>query len=462
MMISLRNTARSVAMGGVAAIALMVSAGCNSVQDKLLEPQQPQIINPGDIENPTGALGLYTGAIGRLRTALNGGNNNQETIWNFQGLMTDEFKSGDTFSQRNDADQRTTQSNDGVMGSTYNAVQQTRGRARDAIVAMLKYTPEEKTKIGEMYLVMGFMELTLGQAFCNGIPLGETVDNLPAYTKPLTTKEVFQTAIARMDTALTFLTGTDAQTVLVRKAVLLTKARALVNTDQYAAAAALVPAATVENTYQYLITYSQTTQSNEWWQMGTSTKRYTVGDSADITGTIKNHLPFATANDPRVKVAAVKGRSFDSATPFYEFTMFAREDPLPMLSGLDARLIEAEAKLQAGDFAGMMTILNSLRTAPPKIGNFTVTAMTALTTTPTTKDAAATLFFREKAFWQFGRGERFNDLRRLVRQYGRPQDQVWPSGAFHKNGNYGTNVNFPVPDTEKANTNFTGCIDRNA
>src|SRR5262249_895328 len=159
MTISWRNPARSAA-SGVVVLALLVSAAC-SVQDKLLEPQQPQIINPGDITNPTGAVGLYTGAIGRLRTALNGGNNNQETIWNFEGLMTDEFKSGDTFSQRNDADQRTTQSNDGVMGSTYNSVQQTRGRARDAIVAMQKYTPEEKTKIAEMYLVMGFMELTL-------------------------------------------------------------------------------------------------------------------------------------------------------------------------------------------------------------------------------------------------------------------------------------------------------------
>src|SRR5256885_16869478 len=78
-----------------------------------------------------------------------------------------------------------------------------------------------------------------------------------------------------------------------------------------------------------------------------------------------------------------------------------RDDPIPMVSGIDARLIEAEAKLNASDFAGMMTILNALRTAPPKIGNFQPATMAALTTTPATKDAATTLFFREKAFWQF-------------------------------------------------------------
>jgi len=27
--------------------------------------------------------------------------------------------------------------------------------------------------------------------------------------------------------------------------------------------------------------------------------------------------------------------------------------------------------------------------------------------------------------------------------------------------NYGTDVNFPVPVTEKNNPNFTGCLDRN-
>ena len=80
------------------------------------------------------------------------------------------------------------------------------------------------------------------------------------------------------------------------------------------------------------------------------------------------------------------------------------------------------------------------------------------------RDAAVNLFFREKAFWQFGRGLRLGDLRRLIRQYGRSQDQVFPTGAFHKNGGppYGTDVNLPVTDNENTNPNFKGCIDRNA
>ena len=56
------------------------------------------------------------------------------------------------------------------------------------------------------------------------------------------------------------------------------------------------------------------------------------------------------------------------------------------------------------------------------------------------------------------------DLRRLIRQYGRTEDNVFPTGKFHKAGgaSYGTDVNLPVTDNEKQNGNFTGCLDRKA
>src|ERR1043165_2358305 len=215
----------------MAATGILALVACD-VKQELLAPQQPQVISPGDIQSATGAEGQYVGALGRFRFALNGGNNNQEQLWAFEGLMTDEFKSGDTFSQRNDADQRTTQSNDGVMRPTYEGVQQSRGYARSPINALVAFEPAEKTKIGEMYFLMGVMELQLGQAFCNGIPLGETVDGIPQYTAPLTDDAVFQSAIARFDTALTYLTGTDAKTSDIKNATLIAKAKALVNRGQ--------------------------------------------------------------------------------------------------------------------------------------------------------------------------------------------------------------------------------------
>jgi len=57
---------------------------------------------------------------------------------------------------------------------------------------------------------------------------------------------------------------------------------------------------------------------------------------------------------------------------------------------------------------------------------------------------------------------RLGDMRRLIRQYGRTQDKVFPVGPYHKGDVYGTDVNLPVTDTEATNPLFKGCKDRNA
>ena len=72
------------------------------------------------------------------------------------------------------------------------------------------------------------------------------------------------------------------------------------------------------------------------------------------------------------------------------------------------------------------------------------------------------LFFREKALWDFGRGQRLSDLRRLIRIYGRTPDTTFPVGQHYRGGSYGPDVNLPVPKDEENNPNFKGCIDRNA
>jgi starch-binding outer membrane protein, SusD/RagB family len=236
-----------------------------------------------------------------------------------------------------------------------------------------------------------------------------------------------------------------------------------VDLGDFAGAAATV--ASVPTSFQYNFDYSQTTFDNEWWIMGASVKRYNPGDSIDVAGPILNAIPFARLNDPRVSVTDTKTKAEDNTTNFLLVNNWGRDDPIPLASGIDARLIEAEAKLQAKDIAGMMTILNALRTSPQVIGAFKIAAMTALPT-PADQTSATDLFFREKALWQFQRGFRMDDLRRLVRQYGRTQDKVFPTGNFTRNGvpsgQFGTQVAFPVPDNEKSNPNFTGCIDQKA
>jgi hypothetical protein len=38
---------------------------------------------------------------------------------------------------------------------------------------------------------------------------------------------------------------------------------------------------------------------------------------------------------------------------------------------------------------------------------------------------------------------------------------VYPTGSYFKGGTYGHSIQLPVPNSERTNPNFTGCIDRN-
>lgn len=441
-------------------------AGCSTFKDQLLDPQQPSVISPGQVASPTAADALRIGAISRLKTATMG-TAGTETMWTMGGLLTDEWKSGDTFSQRVETDQRTIQESNADVSSFYLAEHQARGAARDAIDALRQYLPEPKANFAQMYWAMGLTEEHLAEAFCNGVPYGTTTNGVPSYSDPMTNVQGFTLALAHIDSGLANATATDTFAVDTKYNLLVTKARILIQLGRFAEVAAVT--ASVPTNYRWYMTFSATTADNPVWSFNSSQKRWVVGDSFDVTGLIKNALPFASAKDPRVPVTGTSVNSslkvaFDNSTQFVSQSLWGRDDWAPIISGIDARLYEAEAKLQAGDVDGMMSILNALRAAPQALTNAYNTPVMAALTKPATQDGAIDLYFREKAFWLFSRGQRLGDLRRLIRQYHRSQDQVFPTGTFHKNGNppYGSDVNFPVTTNETPNPNFHGCLDRNA
>jgi hypothetical protein len=70
--------------------------------------------------------------------------------------------------------------------------------------------------------------------------------------------------------------------------------------------------------------------------------------------------------------------------------------------------------------------------------------------------------FAERARWLWLTAHRLSDLRRLIRQYARATESVFPTGTYFKQGLvYATDVNFPVPIDEQNNPNFQQCLDRN-
>jgi hypothetical protein len=154
--------------------------------------------------------------------------------------------------------------------------------------------------------------------------------------------------------------------------------------------------------------------------------------------------------------AGQDGQTFTRTTTLYD-----RFTPVDVANGIDARLIEAEAALRANNLAQMLAILNALRANPPQLGDIEPDPLPPLTD-PGTAEERLDLLFREKAFWTFSRGQRLGDLRRLVRQYDRAANEVFPTGTHYKGGTYGTDVNLPVVTDERNNPNFQGCTDRNA
>jgi hypothetical protein len=469
-MTKISNRARWAAVA--VAVAVMAVA-CADWKKELLEPQNPGLIDPTAVGTPSAAFALKVGAIGRLRFLLNNCDGNSECLWQESGMVADEFKNSDFQPDRQDIDQRNLKSTNTILG--YTQITQIRGFVRDAIVQMRAFLPQNTGDIGELYMALAFVEMSLAENYCNGIPLGHTESGVVTLGPGLTNQQVYDSALVHIDSALGFLTGSDTTTLRVKPAASIVKARILIDKgSQTGAAAALVPTAAIPSTYQYLWTSSTALNSddNGIWVLNNSVARISVADSFDIVGgqvnVIKNALPFISANDPRVPTqaggaASPKVQPEDGLTPLWIQRLFPnRDDPVPMVSGIDARLIEAEARLVAADYSGMTAILNQLRTDRPTIGTFRPTAMAANLAVPASKTAAEDLFFREKGFWTFGRGQRMSDLRRVIRQYGRTQDKVFPTGVYFKGGSYGTDVNFAIPDAELLNPNFKGCIDRNA
>ncbi|MGH7176612.1 MAG: hypothetical protein ACREJC_04465, partial [Tepidisphaeraceae bacterium] len=336
--------------------------------------------------------------------------------------------------------------------------------AREALNALRQYKPTPTANLGQMYFVLGFAELTLAENFCNGQPLSDASTGEVIYGTPKTNQEIYQIALAHFDSALTLSAATDAFATSIRHSAAVAKGRVLIDLNRHADAATAVAA--VPTSFMNIATFSLTGGNNQIWSLNASAKRWTVGDSFDISGLIRNAIPFASSRDPRVPSTGTAtgtspaGRGFDNSTNFIILDLYGRTDPTPIVSGIDARLIEAEARLKANDLPGMMTILNALRAAAQNLGPRTTPVMAALPVP--TAQAATDLYFREKAFWTFSRGQRLPDLQRLIRQYGRTESQVFPEGTFFKGGQYENDVNFPVTIDELNNPNFTSCANRNA
>ena len=457
---ALRRGIRSAIVAVVTSVALF---GCNTEQ--LLEAPDPDLVNPGDVENPAGAEAMRIGALARWRDATGGDNGNgDENTWLLGGLLADEWATSSTFVQNDELDIRNIRTDNSSVTQGFRDLQRVRTAVAQALPLMRQFRPTETSKIAELFLAQAQAEMQLASDFCGAIPLSNGVASPPEWGDPLDTDSVFKVAVASYDSGLAVVTGTSAEAVRVNRALRIGKARSLLALRRYTEAAALV--ADIPTAYVYQHTFSASSGDNAIWGQATSGRRYNVGDNREGNArdiVVANNLNFFSANDPRVPASysvtiGSNGRpdttrSQDGNTLSRTTTIWEQETPVDVFNGTDARLIQAEAAYQAGDFAGMMTILNALRAAPTANGEVQANPLPALSD-PGTADGRIDLLFREKAFWTYGRGQRLGDLRRLIRDYGRTAANTYPTGSHYRTGTYGTDLSMPVPQEEENNPNY--------
>src|SRR6476660_9363175 len=134
----------------VAALTEITVAGC--ARSDLLGISTPDASTPGSLNSADGAEGLRVGAIQRfkLMTALD------ESSWFYGGLLVDEWKSADTFIQRDETDQRTVREDNSLVTVAYRDIHRARVQSYQAAQALATYKPAAKGEIGEMWFIKGY------------------------------------------------------------------------------------------------------------------------------------------------------------------------------------------------------------------------------------------------------------------------------------------------------------------
>jgi hypothetical protein len=136
--------------------------------------------------------------------------------------------------------------------------------------------------------------------------------------------------------------------------------------------------------------------------------------------------------------------------------------PIPVATGMEGLLIQAEAAFNTSGAGAALTFLNRARAAWNVINpQLNATASPAdtigqLASLPSGQ-AGLLVLFKERAYDMWLTAHRLGDERRLIRQYGFTASQVFPIGPYQGGGSYGTDVALPLPDAEQSNPNYAVC-----
>lgn len=432
----------------VAALLALSTFAVGACSTDLLSVETPDIVTPDNLEGLEGLSVLRAGAFGDLAIAVGGsaaGHGSTPGLVHHVSAFTDEVRYSGTFPTRRLFDERRLQEETGDINVLYRNLHRARAAAQSAAEAYERISPTAPGR-AEMLALSGLTQVFLAENFCSGVAISNALPSGDLeFGDPLTTQALFERALGIFDAAIAVAPSGSAEAYLAGVG----KGRTLLNLGRFAAAGVAV--AGVPTAFRVDAEYSTNSmrQQNGFYALSGVDRQYSVPD-----GESPNSIPFRSLGDPRVRWSRTEGEvGQDGTTPFFLQLKYPNPAaPIPVATGIEARLIEAEAALQAGAPATFGAVHNALR------ATMALPPVDAVAMTPAQR---VDFHFRERALWLYLTAHRLGDMRRLVRQYSRSAESVFPSGSYFKGGTYGTDVNFPLPISERNNPKSNGCIDRN-
>jgi starch-binding outer membrane protein, SusD/RagB family len=455
------------------AALVMGSVACDSV----LDVEDPDVTTPELIRDPNNLIALRNGALGDFMVAYSGtpgGGGGWEGIVLASGLLGDEFYSSDTFGTRQEVDRRSVTPENSNLLEVFRNLHRARRAAEVAAELYEEYQPAAPAR-AEVLSIAGYTYAIFAENYCSGVPFSRlTEDNRLEFGAPKTTPQMREQALAYFTSALSV--ATTAGNARQQNLAHIGRARVLLGMGSFAEAADA--AAAVPTSFVYELEHSENTarQNNGIWLITWSRRGFGVAHREGGNG-----LPYRQGSsqapatqDPRVPYTRTALRAIDSPfAHFFQQKYPLRASPVPLATGIEARLIEAELALRNQDWTTFVAKHNELRATRAGLPPFVLADVQAMT-----QAQREDLHFQERGFWLWLTAQRLSDMRRLVRQYNRPAESVFPTGTygrfnyagtavpddelvFRVQGTYGSDVNFPVPFDEQNNPQFQQCIDRN-
>src|SRR5687768_2126415 len=173
------------------AASLVLAAACSP--SEFLEVEDPDIIDPGDVQSAAGANSARLGALARFNWATTGvPAGGDESLLMLGGLFADEWINGDSFIARHEVDRRGINPDNTFLTAANRQLHRARLSAEQAVQLLTRWVPNAPAwQVGEMHLVQAYVVNVLAEHYCDGLVFSTVVDGRESYGSPITVTEAF-------------------------------------------------------------------------------------------------------------------------------------------------------------------------------------------------------------------------------------------------------------------------------